>query len=50
LQLADLDRNRGKLAELARQARVAADYHSADNWYRKRAEWTIDAVARHNRT
>jgi glycosyltransferase involved in cell wall biosynthesis len=50
LQLVDLDRNRGKLADLARLARVAADYHSADNWYRKRAEWTIDAVERHNRT
>jgi glycosyltransferase involved in cell wall biosynthesis len=49
-QMVDLDRNRGKLADLARLARVAADYHSSDNWYRKRAEWTIDAVERHNRT
>lgn len=47
--LLDLDRNRGKLADLARLARVAADYHSADNWYRQRAEWTIEAVEQHKR-
>lgn len=49
LSLADLDRNRGKLVDLARLAKVAAEYHSADNWYRQRAEWTIEAVERHTR-
>jgi glycosyltransferase involved in cell wall biosynthesis len=47
--LMDLDNNRGKLADLARMARVAAQYHSSDNWYRQRADWTVEAVGRHNR-
>jgi glycosyltransferase involved in cell wall biosynthesis len=36
-----------QLAQLSRQARAAADYHCAENWYRRRAEWTIEAVERH---
>jgi len=47
--LARLCRNPGQLAELSRSARVAAEYHSAENWYRRRAEWTIEAVERHAR-
>jgi glycosyltransferase involved in cell wall biosynthesis len=47
VRLLDLDRNRAQLAELARLARAAADTHSADYWYRQRAEWTIEAVERH---
>jgi glycosyltransferase involved in cell wall biosynthesis len=36
-----------RLAGLARQARRAGVHHAADNWYRRRAEWTIEAVERH---
>jgi glycosyltransferase involved in cell wall biosynthesis len=49
LSLVDLDRNRGKLVDLARLARRSAARHSSDNWYRQRAEWTIEAVEQHNR-
>jgi glycosyltransferase involved in cell wall biosynthesis len=42
-----LDRDRPRLADLARRARQAALYHSADNWYRRRAMWTDEAVAQH---
>lgn len=47
-RLAALCRDRAKPAELARAARRAAEYHSAENWYRRRADWTIEAVERHN--
>ena len=36
-----------QLAALARAALAAAEYHAAENWYRRRAEWTFEAVARH---
>ncbi len=42
-----LDRDRSQLATLARKAREAARYHAADAWYRRRAEWTNEAVERH---
>ena len=45
--LVELDKNRPRLAALAKQARQAALYHAADAWYRRRADWTNDAVARH---
>ncbi len=48
--LASLAQNHGRLIELSRSARAAADYHASENWYRRRAEWTIEAVNRHNRT
>jgi glycosyltransferase involved in cell wall biosynthesis len=48
--LVKLDQNRGHLPPVSRAARGAADYHASENWYRRRAEWTIEAVARHNRT
>ncbi|MGD0462547.1 MAG: glycosyltransferase [Tepidisphaeraceae bacterium] len=48
--LAALAQNRRHLSELSRSARTAADYHASENWYRRRAEWTIEAVDRHNRT
>jgi hypothetical protein len=35
------------LAALARKAHEAAVYHAADAWYRRRAEWTIEAVDKH---
>ena len=47
LRLVEVDSNRVQLAGLARFARDAAVYHSADNWYRRRAEWTVEAVDRH---
>jgi len=47
--LAELCRNRDLLPKMSRAARAAADYHAAENWYRRRAEWTIEAVARHCR-
>jgi glycosyltransferase involved in cell wall biosynthesis len=48
--LGQLDRDRPRLADLARRARQAALYHSADNWYRRRAMWTNEAVAQHRST
>jgi glycosyltransferase involved in cell wall biosynthesis len=47
--LSGLCRNRGQIAGLSRSARVAAQYHAAENWYRRRAEWTIEAVEQHGR-
>jgi glycosyltransferase involved in cell wall biosynthesis len=43
--LCALDRDRDQLARLAKRAREAALYHSADAWYRRRAEWTYEAAA-----
>ena len=48
--LCALDRDRGQLAKLTRRAHEAAFYHSADAWYRRRAEWTYEAVAVHRAT
>jgi glycosyltransferase involved in cell wall biosynthesis len=45
-----LDREREQLAKLALRAREAAVYHSADAWYRRRAEWTYEAAARYRHT
>jgi glycosyltransferase involved in cell wall biosynthesis len=45
--LAELDRDRPRLAALARKAHEAAVYHAADAWYRRRAEWTNEAVDKH---
>lgn len=47
--LLELDRQRPRLAELARRARRAALFHAADSWYRRRAERTHEAVARRRR-
>ncbi len=44
-RLARLDQERRRLAELAVKAREAGVYHAADKWYRRRAEWTIEACA-----
>jgi glycosyltransferase involved in cell wall biosynthesis len=41
-----LDRDRAGLAALARRARAAGEHHAVENWYRRRAEWTMEAVQR----
>jgi glycosyltransferase involved in cell wall biosynthesis len=43
--VAGLARDRGQLARLAARARAAGRHHAADNWYRRRADWTHEAVA-----
>ena len=45
--LCTLDRERDQLAKLAVRAHEAALYHSADAWYRRRAEWTYEAAAKY---
>jgi glycosyltransferase involved in cell wall biosynthesis len=45
--LCSLDRDRDQLAKLAVRAHEAALYHSADAWYRRRAEWTYEAAAKY---
>jgi glycogen(starch) synthase len=45
--LCQLDRDRGQLAKLTERAQEAALFHAADAWYRRRAEWTYEAVAAH---
>jgi glycosyltransferase involved in cell wall biosynthesis len=47
--LSGLCRARGQLAGLSRSAQAAAQFHAAENWYRRRAEWTIEAVEKHGR-
>ncbi|MCG8585432.1 MAG: glycosyltransferase [Pirellulales bacterium] len=47
--LLGLCREPTRLRELAKRSRTAAEYHAADRWYRRRAEWTIEAVGRHRR-
>lgn len=47
--LLGLDRDRGRLAELARRAGEAALYHAADAWYARRAARTHEAVDRRRR-
>jgi glycosyltransferase involved in cell wall biosynthesis len=43
----EIDAGRQVLHGLSVAAIAAADYHSADNWYRRRAEWTFEAVEKH---
>jgi glycosyltransferase involved in cell wall biosynthesis len=45
--LLNLDRDRGQLAKLTQRAHEAALFHAADAWYKRRAEWTYEAVAAH---
>jgi glycosyltransferase involved in cell wall biosynthesis len=44
--LARLAAGRGELARLARTAYEAAHANTAEAWYRRRAEWTLEAHAR----
>ena len=41
--LAQLDRDRSRLVGLTRAARAAAEHHSAESWYERRARWTLEA-------
>jgi glycosyltransferase involved in cell wall biosynthesis len=45
-QLIALAADRTKLVGLTRAAVKAGRYHSADAWYRRRADWTHEAIAR----
>jgi len=46
--IAELAQRRdGTLPLLSRNAMKAGHEHSAENWYRKRTEWTIEALRRH---
>ncbi len=49
-ELAKIDRDRRVLGELARLAVAAARESAADVWYKRRAEWTIEAVERHGKS
>ncbi len=46
--LCDLDRDRSRVASLIRAAGQNAAYHAAENWYQRRAEWTIEAYEKHH--
>ena len=43
-RIIELAQSPQRLLELWRAARAAAEEHAAEAWYRKRAEWTIEAV------
>jgi glycosyltransferase involved in cell wall biosynthesis len=47
--LAKLNRDRSQLSDLAYEARLMGLYHAADIWYKRRAEWTFEAIDRHAR-
>ena len=44
MTLARLDRERGTLRDLSRAAAQAARVNSAEAWYRRRAEWTLEML------
>jgi glycosyltransferase involved in cell wall biosynthesis len=46
-KLYELDKNREKLISYTKNALEAANYHSADNWYARRAEATHKMVEQH---
>jgi glycosyltransferase involved in cell wall biosynthesis len=43
-----LDKNRQDLVALSHAALEAGQYHAADAWYRRRADWTHEAMGRRN--
>jgi glycosyltransferase involved in cell wall biosynthesis len=45
--IVDLARDRGRLSILSRNARRAGVESAFENWFRRRADWTIEAVERH---
>ena len=44
--LAELDRDRARLKEISRTARAAGLRHSIEAWYRRRVEWTREAIGK----
>jgi glycosyltransferase involved in cell wall biosynthesis len=48
-RLIEFNRDRGRLRRLTEAALRAAHYHTAESWYRRRAEWTFEALERHGR-
>jgi glycosyltransferase involved in cell wall biosynthesis len=42
--ICDLARNPEKVIELSRKARKLAEYHCAEAWYNRRAEWTFEML------
>jgi glycosyltransferase involved in cell wall biosynthesis len=48
-RLLDLARDRPRFWQLTEAALHAAEYHAADNWFRRRAEWTLDVMNRVSR-
>jgi glycosyltransferase involved in cell wall biosynthesis len=48
-RLLDLARDRPRFWQLTAAALHAAEYHAADNWYRRRAEWTVELMNRVSR-
>jgi glycosyltransferase involved in cell wall biosynthesis len=47
--VAELCRTPQALIPLSRAARKAAEYHSAESWYSRRAQWTMEAAERRQR-
>jgi glycosyltransferase involved in cell wall biosynthesis len=45
-KIVDIDRDRSLLHNPTWAAWEAAHYHAADEWYRRRAEWTVEAYER----
>jgi glycosyltransferase involved in cell wall biosynthesis len=48
-ELLSLDRQRQKLIDWMKTAARCAPEHTAEVWYRRRAQWTFDAYDRHQR-
>jgi glycosyltransferase involved in cell wall biosynthesis len=48
-RLLDLARDRPRFWQLTEAALHAAEHHAADNWYRRRAEWTLEMMNRVSR-
>ena len=44
--MCSLASNIGRIIQLSRQARAAAFFHCAEAWYKRRAEWTFEMMAR----
>jgi glycosyltransferase involved in cell wall biosynthesis len=42
--ICDLAQNPDKVIELSRKARKIAEYHCAEAWYKRRAEWTFEML------
>jgi glycosyltransferase involved in cell wall biosynthesis len=47
--LVRLDRRRDHLGALSEKAKAAGRDHTIEHWYGRRVDWTIEAVARHER-